>query len=113
MRCLSDGQISERGRRRAGARCAVDERSYGQTMCQRVLFERTDADGDPESLAQRYMRGMDIVIVEGFKQSSLPKIEVHSVRPTRRQGPDGQTMTDLVIEITQRRRAYLDSADQE
>ena len=44
---------------------------------QRVLFERTDADGDPEVLARRYMGGMDLVIVEGFKQSALPKIEVH------------------------------------
>ena len=53
------------------------ERVMIESPGQRVLFERTDADGDPESLAQRYMRGMDIVIVEGFKQSSLPKIEVH------------------------------------
>ena len=44
---------------------------------QRVLFERTDADGDPMELARRYMLGMDIVMVEGFKTSTLPKIEVH------------------------------------
>jgi hypothetical protein len=47
------------------------------------------------------------------RKNGVPKIEVHSVRPTRRQGPDGQTMTDLVIEVTQRRRGYFDPADQE
>ena len=44
---------------------------------QRVLFERTDRDGDPEALARHYMEGMDLVLVEGFKQADLPKIEVH------------------------------------
>ena len=44
---------------------------------QRVLFERTEADGDPEMLARRYMKEMDLVLVEGFKASTLPKIEVH------------------------------------
>lgn len=44
---------------------------------QRVLFERTQADGDPLELARRYMLGVDIVLVEGFKKSTLPKIEVH------------------------------------
>jgi hypothetical protein len=42
------------------------------------------------------------------RKNGVPKIEVHSVRPARRQGPDGQTMTDLVIEVTQKRRGYLD-----
>jgi molybdopterin-guanine dinucleotide biosynthesis protein B len=44
---------------------------------QRILFEKTDSDGDPEALTRQYMTGMDLVIVEGFKASSLPKIEVH------------------------------------
>jgi hypothetical protein len=47
------------------------------------------------------------------RKDGVPKIEVHSVRPARRQGPDGQTLTDLVIEVTQKRRGYLDAADQE
>jgi hypothetical protein len=42
------------------------------------------------------------------RQDGVPKIEVHSVRPARRHGPDGQTLTDLVIEVTQKRRGYLD-----
>jgi molybdopterin-guanine dinucleotide biosynthesis protein MobB len=50
---------------------------------ERVVFERTESDGDPEALARQYMAGMDIVIAEGFKQSALPKIEVHrkSIHP--------------------------------
>ncbi|MDQ0464386.1 hypothetical protein QO010_002167 [Caulobacter ginsengisoli] len=35
-------------------------------------------------------------------------VEVHSVRTTRRAGPDGQDIRQLVIEVTQRRRGYLD-----
>jgi hypothetical protein len=37
-----------------------------------------------------------------------PAIEVHSVRPAFRLDLRGQPVTDLVIEITQRRRGYLD-----
>ncbi|HEV7517920.1 MAG TPA: S8 family serine peptidase [Thermoanaerobaculia bacterium] len=40
-----------------------------------------------------------------------PRVEVHSVRPARRVGPDGQQMTDLVIEITQKRVEPLDRED--
>jgi len=36
----------------------------------------------------------------------VPTFEVHSVRPARRIGPDNQMLTELVIEITQRRRGY-------
>jgi hypothetical protein len=36
----------------------------------------------------------------------IPELEVHSVRPARRIGPSEQTVIDLVIEMTQRRRGY-------
>lgn len=45
--------------------------------------------------------------IDAFKQAigntggELGRIEVHSVRPARRVGPDGQTSSDLVVEITQ------------
>jgi hypothetical protein len=42
-----------------------------------------------------------------------PRFEVHSVRPALRVGPDGQSQADLLIEITQRRRGYLDEKAQE
>jgi hypothetical protein len=37
-----------------------------------------------------------------------PVFEVHSCRPCRRIGPDGQQKTDVVVEIVQRRKAYFD-----
>jgi hypothetical protein len=37
-----------------------------------------------------------------------PKVEVHSVRPVRRVGPDGQLLVDLVIEMTQKRVEPVD-----
>jgi hypothetical protein len=39
-------------------------------------------------------------------------LEVHSVRPSRRIGPDGQSLIDLIIFLTQRRPGYLDRAQQ-
>jgi molybdopterin-guanine dinucleotide biosynthesis protein MobB len=45
---------------------------------QRVLFEKPDSDAaDPVDLIRRYLRDVDIVVVEGFKKAPLPKIEVH------------------------------------
>lgn len=35
------------------------------------------------------------------------KFEVHSIRPVRRSGPDGQLLLDMVIEITQRTPGFL------
>jgi hypothetical protein len=42
-----------------------------------------------------------------------PAVEVHSARVARRIGPDGESLADLVLEITQRRRGYLDAQLQE
>lgn len=41
------------------------------------------------------------------EKTGEPSIEVHSVRVARRQGPDGQELQQLVVQITQRRRAYF------
>jgi hypothetical protein len=41
-----------------------------------------------------------------------PTIEVHSVRPALRRTIHGGVRTDLVVEITQRRRGYYDPAEQ-
>ncbi len=43
----------------------------------RAIFERSEDEYDPIGLARRYFEGADIVLVEGFKQAELPKIEVH------------------------------------
>jgi hypothetical protein len=41
-----------------------------------------------------------------------PNVEVHSVRATRRIGPDGQDVRQLVVEVAQRRRGFFDSKQQ-
>ncbi|MDB5685633.1 MAG: hypothetical protein JWR77_222 [Rhizorhabdus sp.] len=38
-----------------------------------------------------------------------PAVEVHSVRTTRRTGPDGQDARQLIVEVTQRRRGFVDA----
>ncbi|MFP5287481.1 MAG: hypothetical protein ACLGI9_17215 [Thermoanaerobaculia bacterium] len=42
------------------------------------------------------------------KYDGLPTLEVHSVRTARRPTQDGRTLLDLVVELVQRRRGYLD-----
>jgi len=42
-----------------------------------------------------------------------PTLEIHAVRPALRRTIDGSVRTDLVIEITQRRRGYFDKDEQE
>lgn len=43
---------------------------------ERYIFERSKDDLDPVALAKRYLDGADIVLVEGFKQAPLPKVEI-------------------------------------
>jgi hypothetical protein len=43
-----------------------------------------------------------------YRSKGRPALEVHSVRPAHRIGPGGQAITDLVVEMTQRRRGYCD-----
>lgn len=42
----------------------------------------------------------------------IPVFEVHSVRPIRRVGPDGDLLQDLIVEVTQRQGGFLDPEDQ-
>lgn len=46
------------------------------------------------------------------RSNGLPSVEVHSVRAALRRSPRGSTVTDLVVEIMQRRRGYFDPAEQ-
>ena len=45
-------------------------------------------------------------------RSDLPTVEVHSVRTALRRDARGATVTDIVVEVTQRRRGYFEQADQ-
>jgi len=42
----------------------------------------------------------------------LPAVSVQAIRPARRFGPDGESLVDLVIQLTQSRRAYFSEAVQ-
>lgn len=53
------------------------ERTLLASPDQRIVFERSPDDTDPEALARRYFTGADLVLVEGFKRAPLPRIEVH------------------------------------
>ncbi|QCI66700.1 S8 family serine peptidase [Phreatobacter stygius] len=55
---------------------------------------------DDELAALGLRRKAEAVTINGLK-GRRGGIEVHSVRPARRIGPDGQSRTDLVVEITQ------------
>lgn len=46
------------------------------------------------------------------RSSGLVAVEVHSVRWAQRRSARGSTVTDLVVEVTQRRRGYFDPAVQ-
>jgi len=47
-----------------------------------------------------------------YRDGPRPEVKVHSVRLARRVGPAGDHLTDLVVEILQRRRGYLDPEEQ-
>lgn len=46
------------------------------------------------------------------KESGLPAFDVQSVRTTRRIGPDGEELPQLVVEIVQERRGFSDAEEQ-
>jgi molybdopterin-guanine dinucleotide biosynthesis protein MobB len=43
----------------------------------RVLIARTDAEAPPRELARRFLGDAEYVVVEGFKRSDIPKVEVY------------------------------------
>jgi hypothetical protein len=51
-------------------------------------------------------------VPDGLKtaEGGVPIFEVHSARPARRAGPDGDTVQQIVITITQRRRLPIDES---
>ena len=49
----------------------------------------------------------------GAPPQTQPKVEIHSVRASRRAGPDGQELQQVIIEVTQRRRGFRTAATQD
>ncbi len=44
---------------------------------QTALIKKTKSQMDPWEIISHYLNDMDLVLIEGFKHSSFPKIEVH------------------------------------
>ncbi|MGH7585165.1 MAG: molybdopterin-guanine dinucleotide biosynthesis protein B [Gemmatimonadales bacterium] len=68
----------------------------------RMLLEKASDDTDPVELARRYLGEADIVLVEGFKHASLPKIEVFraAVADTPLYDPDAGDADDWLALLT-------------
>jgi len=56
---------------------------------------------DDEALSLGFYRSENSTLKVENEVGTLSRFEVHSVRPVRRVGPDGQQQLDLVVEITQ------------
>jgi len=87
---------------------------HNQKMIQQWLAKSEEDDEEWEHLLGICLRPLEFhqdkqtVMFRGEK----PRVEVHSVRVARRQGPDGQSLHQLIIQVTQRRRGYFDPAVQ-
>lgn len=78
-------------------------------------FHRWLTQGEGRSSIQRFGLTLDENAppsVFRAPRSKAPAIEVHAVRTARRHGPRGAQVTELVVEITQRRRGYFDPQEQ-
>ncbi len=98
---------------------------WGLTTRRRQVFEQAEASQamlhhwftDPRALEAARMA--HLVLSKDAPQAfyrdkaGSPTLEIHSVRPARRVGPEDETVTELVIEMTQRRRGYYDPRIQE
>jgi hypothetical protein len=101
--------------------------SADPTADRQALFDRMRADAarvhelvlDPTLLPAGCDRALGVRLDPAAPRSiprddrGRPVVEVHAVRPAFRVGPDGQTVADLLVEITQRRFGYFDPAIQD
>jgi hypothetical protein len=72
----------------------VKPSASGETAC----AEKLGLSLDPASASANISK----------RDDGTPKVEIHSVRPVRRVGPDGQLLVDLVVEMTQKRVVPVD-----
>ncbi len=69
------------------------------------LIDPDERDADWETLLGIKILPTELRSIYAGK-GGRPKIEVHSVRISRRQGAEGETLQQLVVQVTQRRRGY-------
>jgi hypothetical protein len=88
-------------------------------VAQRVLWFSGEFHNLVEQQAGALVRSGQLTLADrpfglnlGYGHVKDHKFAVHQVRPVRRQGPDGLMKQDLLIQITQRRPAYLDDREQ-
>jgi len=84
---------------RANRKCAFDRQRENRERFQKWLVSEETTDNELSGLGIFRSRRDDLII-DGVR-GSLHAPEVHSIRPARRIGPDGQMISDIVIEITQ------------
>jgi hypothetical protein len=87
-----------------------------QRNCRAVWYWLVQGEG------QKYAPALGIVLADAdpwrprqtiYRDDwGAPSVEVHSVRTALRRDARGAVMTDLVIEVTQRRRGFFDPAEQ-
>jgi len=74
---------------------------YQSKKNQRIFHDWAKELTDEQSLSLGFYRSESTTLKIGKRKGKLSPFEVHSVRPVRRVGPDGQQQTELVAEITQ------------
>lgn len=91
-------------------------RIYDHAQCSRKRLHEWLRAMNPRDAARlpHIVLSMDDKTPRGIylDKQGLPALEIHSVRPAHRVGSEGQTITTLVVEMTQRRRGYLDKDKQ-
>ena len=86
-----------------------DADSPGDEIWERLLGMRLLKHDEP------LRQGKDLVPLRSItcKDDGTPEFEVHTARIARRSGPDGEETHQLIVQLTQRRRAYFDTKEQE
>lgn len=76
----------------------------------RRWIERLRRTGDPTALGDLVGLALDDKAPRSIDRDERdrPRFEVHAVYPARRVGPDGQLIMNLVVEVTQTRKGFID-----
>ncbi|MEP9356026.1 hypothetical protein ABLE93_20840 [Xanthobacter sp. KR7-65] len=80
------------------------------------LCEGSDTLAAPQGLLQLAEMGLALgpdTPATVRRRDGVPTVEVHAVRLARRTGPNQESLTQIVVEITQRRAGYFSPADQD
>jgi hypothetical protein len=84
-------------------RHADRRRAYESSRHNAAVFHNwiMESVTDDQALSLGFYRSEESKVSIGKSAGHVSPVEVHSVRPVRRVGPDGQQQLDLVVEVTQ------------